>query len=176
MSEEEVIDLYAMKVTELKAELKSRSLPVSGPKAELIERLEKYMQEHEGVTVVDEADLKDKKAPSDDKDDSKTAETGNQNSIEIEESEILNAPTSNDVKPNVTGQEISSMTEKDRIAARADRFKNETPGDSLKKKSRAERFGIPVKEGNVSKEDSDNALKRRAERFGTVSWFWWVMN
>ena len=59
MADAEVIDLYSMKVTELKQELRSRNLPVSGAKAELIERLEKYMEEHEGVEVVDEDQLKE---------------------------------------------------------------------------------------------------------------------
>merc|ERR1712131_309463 len=54
MSDEEVIDLHAMKVTELKQELKARGLTVSGTKAELINRLENYMKEHEGVEVVEE--------------------------------------------------------------------------------------------------------------------------
>ena len=51
---EEVIDLHSMKMAELKEELKSRQLPVSGAKAQLIERLENYMQEHEGVEIVEE--------------------------------------------------------------------------------------------------------------------------
>jgi len=55
--EEEIIDLHSMKVVELKAELKQRKLPVSGTKAELIDRLEKYMTEHEGVEAVDEDEL-----------------------------------------------------------------------------------------------------------------------
>merc|ERR1711976_64726 len=55
--EEEIIDLHSMKVVELKAGLKQRKLPVSGTKAELIDRLEKYMTEHEGVEAVDEDEL-----------------------------------------------------------------------------------------------------------------------
>ena len=55
--EEEIIDLHSMKVVELKAELKQRKLPVSGTKAKLIDRLEKYMTEHEGVEAVDEDEL-----------------------------------------------------------------------------------------------------------------------
>ena len=55
--EEKIIDLHSMKVVELKAELKQRKLPVSGTKAKLIDRLEKYMTEHEGVEAVDEDEL-----------------------------------------------------------------------------------------------------------------------
>merc|ERR1712018_739496 len=55
--EEEIIDLHSMKVVELKQELKSRGLTVSGTKAELIDRLEKYMTEHEGVEAVEEEEL-----------------------------------------------------------------------------------------------------------------------
>jgi len=51
--EEEVFDLSKMKMAELKAELGARGLKTSGKKAELIDRLQTYMEENEDVEVED---------------------------------------------------------------------------------------------------------------------------
>ena len=80
---EEVIDLHSMKVTELKQELKSRGLPVSGAKAELIERLENYMQEHEGVEVVEEEEEQVEEASSAEKSSAEKEESSGANDISI---------------------------------------------------------------------------------------------
>ena len=86
---EEVIDLHSMKVAELKEELKSRQLPVSGAKAQLIERLENYMQEHEGVEVVEEEESQE---------ESKSAEADSAEKVTEEKTEESSA---NDISVNV---------------------------------------------------------------------------
>ena len=87
---EEVIDLHSMKVTELKQELKSRGLPVSGAKAELIERLENYMQEHEGVEVVEEEETEDSVEKVDEKASDEKAEEPVSNDISVNANESQN--------------------------------------------------------------------------------------
>jgi len=196
MSDEEVIDLYALKVTELKAELRARSIPVSGTKAELIERLEKYMQEHEGVEVVEEdvyAEQQIKSTvipqPKTDTNGKIDQKTNKEKTTETETEISMNSPPpvnsistneeedefaenagenlTNDVKPNLTSNEINTMSETDRKSARMNRFSDtsiDSVGDKNKKQSRAERFGSKQAE-SADSSDSTSALKRRAERF-----------
>lgn len=185
MAEEEVIDLYSMKVTELKEQLKARSLPVSGPKATLIERLEKYMQEHEGVEVVEEEEYQKKKEESilSEKAPSEEDKLVNSISLNDEELEATVNSVAADVKPNVEADQLKTMTEEERKAKRASRFPgvenanldDNTVGGGVgvdldKIKSRAERFGLSADEvSNLSKKaEQDAAIKRRQERFGTV--------
>merc|ERR1739838_453977 len=49
--DEFVLDLTKMKMADLKKELQFRDLKVSGNKQELIQRLQQYLEEHEGAEV-----------------------------------------------------------------------------------------------------------------------------
>ena len=172
----------ALKVTELKTELRARGLPVSGPKAELVERLTLYMAQQESLTsttapttstVVTEEKKKVEEA-EDDLDDLLL-----DNDLSTEEIKNVAAVTSNDVKPNIDPVQISSMTETDKKQARADRFKTgtesnnsnsnsnniSTADDLAAKKSRAERFGNV--ESAAAKDLEAEKKKSRADRFGT---------
>lgn len=176
MSDEEVIDLYALKVTELKRELASRNLPVSGTKPVLIERLEKYMTEHEGVDVVEEDDYEASKSqeaqverspspvlveePEVEELEEKESDLRGgadspppQNSIsmteEDDESGLVNS--TNDIKANVSHSDIKTMSEENRKSKRSDRFTNSTDNatDIAKKTSRADRFGLTTTSSNA---------------------------
>jgi len=186
---EEVIDLHSMKVTELKAELKSRGLPVSGAKAELIERLENYMQEHEGVEVVEEEEteesVENEAASGEKASDDKVEESASndisvnanesQNNGEIVEEESASSPApqnSISTAEEETAEKVnmSNVSEKDKKAARANRFAGgnitgNTTDELNKKQSRADRFGI-TESKSTNKSDKSESLKRRAERFG----------
>jgi len=186
---EEVIDLHSMKVTELKQELKSRGLPVSGAKAELIERLENYMQEHEGVEVVEEEETEDSVENVDEKASDEKVEEPVSNDISVNANESQNnaeAAGSPEPQNDISLAEeddkdavkvsvnIQNVSEKDRKLARANRFaggniSGNTTDELKKKQTRAERFGMPAAaaSSNISKSDTKEALKRRAERFGT---------
>jgi len=183
---EEVIDLHSMKVTELKQELKSRGLPVSGAKAELIERLENYMQEHEGVEVVEEEETEDSVEKVDEKaeepvsNDISVNANESQNNAEAagspEPQNDISLAEEDDKDAEKVSVNIQNVSEKDRKLARANRFaggniSGNTTDELKKKQTRAERFGMPAAaaSSNTSKSDNKEALKRRAERFGTGS-------
>jgi len=182
MADAEVIDLYSLKVTELKAELKSRGLPISGPKADLIQRLENYMQEHEDVEVVEEEEYNKAqeeanskaKVVAQEKEDSNLANSLSLHQVdENSDSENLTGQdiNSNEVKPNVKSGDLKGMSESERKAARANRFVGGAAAvgaDPTKLKSRAERFGV-VTNVSSSNAEKDAALKRRMERFGVVN-------
>merc|ERR1739838_431048 len=51
--DEFVLDLTKMKMADLKKELQLRDLKVSGNKQELIQRLQQYLEEHEGAEIED---------------------------------------------------------------------------------------------------------------------------
>jgi len=186
--QEEVIDLHSMKVTELKSELKSRGLPVSGAKADLIDRLETYMREHEGVEVVEEEEEESVEKASDEKSSAEKVEAES-NDISVnanesqekvnEEEEVAGSPPpQNSISTNEeeTDQSatvenlLTGLTEKDRKMARANRFAGGSITgntiDELKKKNeRANRFGTESST-NTSSSAKPDTLKRRAERFG----------
>jgi hypothetical protein len=164
---EEVIDLHSMKVAELKEELKSRQLPVSGAKAQLIERLENYMQEHEGVEVVEEEDTEESQSAEADSaekvsEEQKTEESTNDISVNAADESQNNAEAAEEGEASASSPQpengismneedetvnVAKASEGDRKQARANRFAgSEVTGNTTdqlnKKKSRAEWFGI----------------------------------
>merc|ERR1712062_760288 len=56
---DEMIDFSSKTVAELKAECKSKGLPVSGKKQELIDRLEEYMKEQASAEITEDDLLQD---------------------------------------------------------------------------------------------------------------------
>jgi len=184
---EEVIDLHSMKVAELKEELKSRQLPVSGAKAQLIERLENYMQEHEGVEVVEEEDTEESQSAEADSaekvsDEQKTEESSandisvnvaddsqnNRESVEEGEASVSSPQPENGISLAEEDDKVNvaKASESDRKQARANRFaggdvSGNTTDELNKKKSRADRFGI-VETKSTTKSDkiaAKNAAK-----------------
>ena len=125
---EEVIDLHSMKVAELKEELKSRQLPVSGAKAQLIERLENYMQEHEGVEVVEEEDTEESQSAEADSaekvsDEQKTEESSaNDISVNVADDSQNNGESVEEGEASVSSPQpengISLAEEDDKVNAR----------------------------------------------------------
>jgi len=171
----------ALKVTELKTELRARGLPVSGPKAELVERLTLYMAQQESLTSTTAPTtstvVTEEKKVEEAEDDLDDLLLDNDLSTEDNNTEVTATATSNDVKPNIDPVQISSMTETDKKQARADRFKTgtesnnsnsnniSTADDLAAKKSRAERFGNV--ESAAAKDLEAEKKKSRADRFGT---------
>lgn len=150
MSQEEVevVDLSKKTVAELKNECKERGLKVSGNKAELIERLEEYMKEHEGAEITEDDLLEEPDV-----------------SIEEETKENTVTETPKEATPVKTPVE-EDLTQKK--LSRAERFGIEsTEVLENKKEKRAARFGL--ESNGKSKETSELAEKKRAraERFGT---------
>lgn len=192
MSDEEVIDLHAMKVTELKQELKARGLTVSGTKADLITRLENYMKEHEGVEVVEEdvddpldESVEEPQSAAEEKSSGGEKESAEKVAPEPVPEKAASPPppigistTEEDDEPAAAGavNPLKSMSETDRKAARAGRFAtgavSGTTTDELKKKAeRANRFGTTAASStaNSSAQSQADKLAARRARFGMTS-------
>jgi len=195
----EETDYSKMKIADLKAELKAKGLPVTGNKQDLIERLKTSKDIDLNDDLLDQDDsmtpeaLKEAEkelnvstgsAPkinrsavsvNDSKDDSALDDSvlNNTSIAEGKENEPANGiatDAESGVKKAVTSPEVSA---EDRLKARAERFGG-FQSDEAKKLARAERFGGMVSTGSSNKigaapsADLD-ALKKRAERFGTAS-------
>merc|ERR1712062_681774 len=167
---DEMIDFSSKTVAELKAECKSKGLPVSGKKQELIDRLEEYMKEQASAEITEDDLLQDEPDVS----------IG-------EESQEQESPPAEKVEEPVPEptQPVDDMEKK---KSRAERFGLPTNGTAVsktgstedsemaaKKKSRAERFGLTVDQKRKAKlEGMDVAvdvekIKKRQERFGNIS-------
>merc|ERR1712142_254301 len=154
----EVIDLSSKTVAELKAECKERNLPVSGKKSELISRLEEYMTKNEGAEITEDDLLEEP--------DVSLGE-------ESQENESPPAEKTEEAGEDAPEAKVE-MTEEERKLERAKKFGIEALElVDDKKKSRAERFGLPASangggakgKGAVDPE-MDAKKKSRAERFG----------
>ncbi|XP_035688429.1 SAP domain-containing ribonucleoprotein-like isoform X11 [Branchiostoma floridae] len=182
--------LKKLKVADLKNELRSRGLTVTGNKQELLDRLQQHLE------TSGEADLLSKdtsfvSGEGDDADDSLLAGEEEEDEEEEEEQTTTqdnqeNTETTNTAKPTVVTS-ISSddtkvpvkppMSEAERLELRAKKFGGHSSEDA-KKAARAARFGTPVsaptKTGTAAPVKGTTALsgpemeklKKRAERFG----------
>jgi len=181
------------KVADLKTELKSKGLPVSGNKQDLIERLQSALLD-EGDDLLDqddsmtqeailqaEAELKVTKEPQ----PAAAAPKINRSAavVAAAESETVgeaagdgkeNAGAAANTSPvKIVSKPVASSDESaDKIKARAERFGG-FQSDDAKKNARAARFGMgngstggSNKLGSAPTADMDT-LKKRAERFGT---------
>lgn len=172
------IDLRKLKMTELRKELQDRGLKISGNKQELVDRLQQYMEEHEGAEVADDDILKevgevDDPLTEDQKieDVSLTSDKEQEKTVDTNPSQI--PVTDEDTKPtenNVSDlQSAASITDEERRKMRAEKF-GLTVADMnpvARKAARTERFGTAAT-GGASAPNSD-ILKKRSERFGTVT-------
>ncbi|XP_035688427.1 SAP domain-containing ribonucleoprotein-like isoform X9 [Branchiostoma floridae] len=148
--------LKKLKVADLKNELRSRGLTVTGNKQELLDRLQQHLE------TSGEADLLSKdtsfvSGEGDDADDSLLAGEEEEDEEEEEEQTTTqdnqeNTETTNTAKPTVVTS-ISSddtkvpvkppMSEAERLELRAKKFGGHSSEDA-KKAARAARFGTPV--------------------------------
>lgn len=121
--EEEVFDLSKMKIAELKAELGARGLKTSGKKAELIDRLQTYMEENEGVEVEDpeeDALLLDETAEA----DALNQESEPASQEDTEEEEVLKEA---ETAENNAGDDVVMEAENAEEPTAADKVDDELP-------------------------------------------------
>eukprot|EP00088_Acartia_fossae_P037460 TRINITY_DN3863_c0_g1_i1.p1 TRINITY_DN3863_c0_g1~~TRINITY_DN3863_c0_g1_i1.p1 ORF type:complete len:253 (-),score=56.34 TRINITY_DN3863_c0_g1_i1:213-920(-) len=175
-------DYANMKIADLKKELKSKGLPVSGNKQELIERL----QAEAGTDLLDEND-DDLDSDQDDQmteEAIKAAEKELQKDTSFAEEPEPEKPRDQDTenKENSTLAAKSPeavkavVSPEDKIKARAERFGG-FQSDDAKKAARAARFSDMLfatksgtKAGKIGSEPAPDLdiLKKRAERFGSA--------
>ncbi|XP_078572884.1 SAP domain-containing ribonucleoprotein-like isoform X9 [Branchiostoma floridae x Branchiostoma japonicum] len=149
--------LKKLKVADLKNELRSRGLTVTGNKQELLDRLQQHLE------TSGEADLLSKdtsfvSGEGDDADDSLLAGEEEEDEEEEEEEQTTtqdnqeNTETTNTAKPTVVTSVSSDdtkvpvkppMSEAERLELRAKKFGGHSSEDA-KKAARAARFGTPV--------------------------------
>ncbi|XP_062314764.1 SAP domain-containing ribonucleoprotein-like isoform X1 [Osmerus eperlanus] len=167
----DVEDLQKLKLAELKAECEARDLDIKGNKADLIARLQAYLEEHgDDCGDVNEDDV----LGEDTEDFSKPEDAADQenNKEEVAVSEEAAVKKVVKITPPVSVDE--------KLQKRAERFNVPASAES-KKAIRAARFGLPVTSpsppGGVSLNSktvsnikpvmvSAEQLKKRAERFG----------
>jgi len=167
-------DYASMKIIDLKKALKSKGLPVSGNKQELIERLEAA----DGTALLDENDDE-----LDQVDEQMTEEAikeaEKQLEVQGEPASQQNISLTEEDKENTTdkSEKVTPVVEpEDKIKARAERFGG-FQSDEAKKAARAARFAdmlSGVKDNGTSKKIGSapapdlEILKKRAERFGSA--------
>ncbi|XP_051768819.1 SAP domain-containing ribonucleoprotein isoform X1 [Ctenopharyngodon idella] len=155
----EVVELHKLKLAELKLECTARGLDAKGNKADLIARLQAYLEEHEEVNEEEVLGVYG------------DGEGEGEESFAKEES----ADQKEEFSPpeTVTEKKLVKMSPPaavgERLQKRAERF-NVPPSVDTKKAARAARFGLPVPDsskGTSAKISVDvEVLKKRAERFG----------
>ncbi|XP_026076474.1 SAP domain-containing ribonucleoprotein-like isoform X2 [Carassius auratus] len=156
----EVVELHKLKLAELKQECTARGLDAKGNKADLIARLQAYLEEHE---------------------DTHTEEVNEEEVLGEYGEEAFAKEETDSQKQEFTPPEEETekklvkvnppATVGERLQKRAERFNIPPSGDS-KKAARAARFGLQEPEAVSSKGTSAKVnvdvevLKKRAERFG----------
>jgi len=185
-------DYSSWKVADLKAALKSKGLPVSGNKQDLIERLQASLLD-EGDDLLDQDDsmteeaiqkaeeeLKVTKSPAKGAEASpaKADPVTSEPAVTEAATDKENAGDATNTSPVKVVSKPSAEEVEAKIKARADRFGG-FQSDEAKKVARAAKFGTAVtagedgkasngatKIGGAPSADADT-LKKRAERFGT---------
>merc|ERR1739838_652606 len=172
--DEFVLDLTKMKMADLKKELQLRDLKVSGNKQELIQRLQQYLEEHEGAEIEDGGE-----------DEALLAEGNDQITEKVEEA-VEEIKAANDTQEHkkeavvkaVTVEEAKDTTaikaplsEEEKKAERAKKFgikvADKVVPEEKKKEERTKRFGKSSITDHKVEVDTEK-LKQRAARFGTV--------
>ena len=178
--EDYVLDMNKMKIADLKRELHIRGLKISGNKSELMERLQKYLEEHEGAEIEDDDEeaalLAEVDTPSVKTPEKHIASAGNdKNEMNREESaaslstadQASEAPVAivnvDEGKETTKSKPISVMTEQEKKEARAKKFglKPNELSESARKEARAKKFGLKTADLN----DTDR-IEKRKQRFG----------
>ncbi|XP_059394469.1 SAP domain-containing ribonucleoprotein [Carassius carassius] len=176
----EVVELHKLKLAELKQECTARGLDAKGNKADLIARLQAYLDEHEEVN--EEEVLEEYGEEAFAKEETEVQKQELTPPEEVAEKKLVKINP-----PAAVGERLQKRAERFNLppnadskkAARAARFGLEVPETVLSKgtsakpnvevlKKRAERFGMNV--SSVSKKiEDDEKLKKRKERFGIVT-------
>ncbi|XP_065098019.1 SAP domain-containing ribonucleoprotein isoform X2 [Paramisgurnus dabryanus] len=174
----EFVELQKLKLAELKQECVARGLDAKGNKADLIARLQAYLDEHErsGVSpTVRHIEVNEEEVLGVFGEESKEEDEEEEEEEEVPaaaaavEKQELNEPET------VTEKKVVKITAPatvdERLQKRAERFSIQPNADN-KKAARAARFGLPVPESSkgtsaIPKVSVDvEVLKKRAERFG----------
>jgi len=148
--EEEVFDLSKMKMAELKAELGARGLKTSGKKAELIDRLQTYMEENEDVEVEDpeeDALLLDETAEA----DALNQESEPASQEDTEEEEVLKEAENN------AGDDVV-MEAENAEAPTADKVDDEVPASAEEDVAEKKEEIPSTEEAPTSAADDDDLL------------------
>jgi len=180
--DETTLDLNKMRIADLKKELQLRNLKVSGNKHELIQRLQKYLVEHEGIEVeeddeslleIENEDNRMLSPKTTDQSDASLLET----EVKVDEAEIKTVQSQKENKDDESLKKVvqlsdaSKVSEPEKKELRAKKFglKVEDMSQSTKLEMRQQRFGIQGKSSSGENVVIDaEKLKKRAERFGTV--------
>ncbi|VDL23939.1 unnamed protein product [Hymenolepis diminuta] len=184
MSSRSESELKKMKLADLKKLCTTSSLPTTGSKQELIDRIMVYEATKSSLTVApeEEAELLDEDDTSIG-DVSHTIPIGVP-SVEKSQTEVEEKPTTETksdeartASAEVVKLDVSKMTMEERIAYRKQRFGGTSDASSNgpsrpivsdpdleKRLERAKRFGLPVV---VAPKSETERVKTRAERFGT---------
>ncbi|XP_036389951.1 SAP domain-containing ribonucleoprotein-like [Megalops cyprinoides] len=157
----EVVELQKLKLAELKQECAARGLDVKGNKAELISRLQAYLEEHE-------EDVNEEEVLGEEPEELPKAEAPVRE--KPVKAQAANPEETTEKKVVKTTPPVSLG---ERLQKRAERF-NVAPSADSKKAMRAARFGLPVTSpvssqgASVTSKATVNVdiLKKRAERFG----------
>ncbi|XP_073731880.1 SAP domain-containing ribonucleoprotein isoform X1 [Misgurnus anguillicaudatus] len=171
----EFVELQKLKLAELKQECVARGLDAKGNKADLIARLQAYLDEHERsgasptvrhIEEVNEEEVLGTFGEESKEEDEEEEEEAVAAAVEKQE---LTEPET------VTEKKVVKITAPatvdERLQKRAERFSLQPNADN-KKAARAARFGLPVAESSkgtaaIPKVSVDvEVLKKRAERFG----------
>ncbi|XP_042589333.1 SAP domain-containing ribonucleoprotein isoform X3 [Cyprinus carpio] len=148
----EVVELHKLKLAELKQECTARGLDAKGNKADLIARLQAYLEEHEEVN------------------EEEVLEEYGEETFAKEETDVQKQEQEFTPPEVVTEKKLVKISPPaavgERLQKRAERF-NLPPDADSKKAARAARFGLEVPESVSSKAKPNvEVLKKRAERFG----------
>ncbi|XP_065098020.1 SAP domain-containing ribonucleoprotein isoform X3 [Paramisgurnus dabryanus] len=163
----EFVELQKLKLAELKQECVARGLDAKGNKADLIARLQAYLDEHEEVNEEEVLGVFGEESKEEDEEEEEEEEVPA--AAAAVEKQELNEPET------VTEKKVVKITAPatvdERLQKRAERFSIQPNADN-KKAARAARFGLPVPESSkgtsaIPKVSVDvEVLKKRAERFG----------
>uniref|UniRef100_UPI00358E5FBC SAP domain-containing ribonucleoprotein isoform X1 n=1 Tax=Myxine glutinosa TaxID=7769 RepID=UPI00358E5FBC len=163
---DEVVDVHKLKIAELKQELVARGLETKGNKAELVRRLQTYIEEHDNEVneedaLAEEPDVRSDYhviSPSPLAEDKEVETAALPTKDAEEEAEV----------PQQSVKVTTEMSQAERMIKRAERF-NVPVTEASKKTARAQRFGMPATNtlggDQLGKEDMGK-LQERAKRFG----------
>ncbi|XP_026076476.1 SAP domain-containing ribonucleoprotein-like isoform X3 [Carassius auratus] len=182
----EVVELHKLKLAELKQECTARGLDAKGNKADLIARLQAYLEEHEDThTEVNEEEVlgeygeeafakeetdsqKQEFTPPEEETEKKLVKVNPPATVGErlqKRAERFNIPPSGDSKKAARAARFG-LQEPEAVSSKGTSAKVNVDVEVLKK--RAERFGLNV--SSVSKKiEDDEKLKKRKERFGVVT-------
>uniref|UniRef100_A0A914LS73 SAP domain-containing protein n=1 Tax=Meloidogyne incognita TaxID=6306 RepID=A0A914LS73_MELIC len=177
-------ELEKLTVAQIREKLKSRKLPASGPKSELVTRLfdslmaeERLLEEGPGGESIDLSGVNmDEVLGLDDEKDTHSSITANEDIEEGKEKQPASCDNSDESMKNNDEEKGANKTDdrkeeeiKGKLITREDQTKRKgTTDEDVKMLKLAERVGLPVKR-RVSESESDDILTKREKRFGSFS-------